>query len=742
MASVVTTRSSSGEVTTKVFEGGKVVAESTVSKEEAKRIRKKSGSRAEQAVAFGEEALKQQELSTGMSSADTYVVDSSGNVQRLTPFEAAVAPRVSTEQGEAIVAPQRLSTLSPVEPEPTFVYADSGKRTVESALRASPFDTRVASAVSQQERLTAPRERLFTRTQAGKLAVDLRRFQESDPAAAFKIGFLQPSAVNPQYYNLRERAALRTGEFLNIVPAALPVGGTLRGAAVVESSALSQIGNPLARLGAGLLVSTAEATAVSRGTGALLKARAPEEYSLFNFDDVQQSVFRSALQTERGSEPNFFRRSLVGLNVGFSRQGNVFEQAARQELVSRGFQGEDLTKALRAQVYRRTEITPNVELATTLQAGRFAEIYGRVGIARTDVSGSFGRRFFQTGKTLFPAGIMEVRGELAGTRQARGSDLPFFSGFRSLFPEISLSDGLRIQSRSQLGQDIGLGVLGGLSASSLGGLVGAGATAPKGARGSRALGRSAELIGNIADISEPFTDVLAGSPVSRIIVPTPSISLVPSRNINFVGGRSPIQTDLIKQGLSADLFPAVPVSSRTQTTSKVQVPSLQDAFDVFVPVDTRTTSRKSSVPSLSNVFTQVQQPVLSDVPSQVAPRTQVPVNVPAFSFANVPVTSFVGRIPAPVPLDLNLGGSGFGYGRGKGTSFVNELQNLFAATGRTQRSQAKQSALPFENLLFNQPVAKRKKKKKKKPSSSRRTFFPDPLAEFNLLTGGFRNVKK
>jgi hypothetical protein len=328
-------------------------------------------------------------------------------------------------------------------------------------------------------------------------------------------------------------------------------------------------------------------------------------------------------------------------------------------------------------------------------------------------TGGFASRGFSYGRALFLPGVTEIRGELASERASIGSDLPFLASgsrldsARSLLPKVSFDGGLTIASQSRLGQDVGLGVLGGLTSSFLGGLVGAGASAPKGfgarSASSRGIGKASNLFANIADPSEPFTDLLAfdvGSPARiPVLSGSPSLALSPL---------APLPSGL-SFASAPQISPAVFVQSRTNipalpsfvnvlnVSPNTNVPSLVPSLDSFgvrssVPVPPRSSvpvPPRSNVPVSPNVNTLINP--FSLVP--VSPNPNVPVNVPVSpnvpAFASVPVVVPSPRLPPPLPLALDVGGSGYGGRRKRDVSYIDELSaslNLFSAdVGRNRR---------------------------------------------------------
>jgi len=470
---------------------------------------------------------------------------------------------------------------------------------------------------------------------------------------------------------------------LGVFGASRAARGT-RAVGVAEFNFLRGISNPFVRTGAAIGLTSAEGALIGAGSRQVDRLLAPAQLRPFVSDNA---AFRAGLSAELQAEPNFVRRQLAGLNVGFSRQEEDFGRASRDFLREQGFSGSELDLRVDALEFRRSR-APRNELVSTLNAGRFAEVFGRANLGRVNFASLNRRQAFGAGfRNIFPAGVAEVRGELASTRARQGSDLPFIGSerpFRSLLPEVSFNNGFSVQSRSRLGQDLGLGLLGGGTAALLGGAVASGSVARSGV--GRAQGRAANIFGNVLDPSEVFTDFLAFD-----VGLTPNIG-VSSLTPNLVPSSSPVPS----RSFAPASFSPAPFSQRV-------VPSLTNPrnnffsqvfgssrtspmFPVFSPV--RSSPLISSIQPSPNIGV----PPVSPQPSPIVPAQSF---APATSI-NVPATSFLPRFPVTLPFSFDLGGSGFGGRNSQRVSFVNELD----------------AALRVANFR------------------GRRFAFPDPLAGF------------
>ena len=530
---------------------------------------------------------------------------------------------------------------------------------------------------------------------------------------------------------LESTAALFGSIGLFAAPGRVPVG---KAEAAVLKGAGTGVGSGALRFAGGLSIAGLEGRIISTATSRRLTRSAPEEFQPFLNQD---QTFRTARAAETQAESSFLRNALGGINPNLNRRNiNVFRESAREQLIEQGLRGEELETGVEALTFRRTTIDPGASALVTLNAGRFSEILGRTNVAagvsrRPQIlNQGFAGRGLSIGRRIAPAGVAEVRGEIAGTRARQGTDLPFFEGPRSLLPEISTQNGFSVRSRSQVGQDVGLGLFGAGVSGVLGGVVGAGATAPRGVRGSaaRGTGRTANIIGNIADPTEPITDFLAGSAGQgsfRTVVPT-----LGAENIALnIGGRG--STPSISEGSGFARAPNTPITPPSFTVP-FNVPTISPVVtpsSVPVSPDTRRGGRGVSAPVPPVIPPLIPSQVPSDVPAQVPVTPTTPVN----PFVNVPVNSFVGRIPPPVPLNLNLGRGG-GSGRGGGTIFVNELAGAlsFASSSLSSPAPAPRS-VPKSN-------GKKKSKKKKKKEDQPFNIFGESDNPFNIFGGGVRFV--
>lgn len=550
------------------------------------------------------------------------------------------------------------------------------------------------------------------------------------------------------------------------------VGGISAKAATAEAALLSSApkgfaGGLLRNLG-GLSLVSAESIAASKAATGRARQGAPEQFQPFL---TNNEVFRKASAAEQQAETSFVRSALGGINPNLNkRQLATFKKSAREEFKARGLKGAELDTAVDALTFRRTQIDPKGAAASTLVSGRFAEVLGRVnvGVAGTDIlKGGFGKRALSIGGRIAPAGVAEVRGEIAGTRSREGSSLPFFDGPKSLLPKVSLENGFSIQSRSQVGQDIGLGLAGAGVSGVLGGLVGSGATSAVGRKGAaaRGVGKTANVVGNIADFTELVTDPLAGGAGFR----PKGFSKVSTIGVSSSGTPSKGGGSRSRGGLFSITNQGGPVSSLTSPSKAGGKSS-----PIVAPVAIKTSGGRGGSSVITPVVPIDPAPVIPvppvpidptiPVPPRVPQPVNVPVNVPVAPLVpvgvNVPVASFVGRFPPPAPLGLDLGG-GFGRGgRGGRTVFVNELSASLGLLGRGKNSVFKTPSLfgssspskskassksvrggivPSFNI-FNEGLAfaaasgRVKKKKKSKRLSSKG-------GNFNIFgRGGFRFV--
>lgn len=741
----VVRQSGSSERTAVVARGGKVVAERTFSKDEARESRRRSGSGAGDTIDLLNQAIadenerRSSSVSSSVSSDPLVAVrDPVSRTSRvLSPFERAGLVGVSTEQGPGLVP--LISQRDIPRPVSRLTQADidaipaselrSQRRASRRAVRSHLAEVRedlARKAFSEREERRASRL-----TPLDALFGDI-----TTPGEAFISGFDEvvstgvisrhpdDGPVN-DFFRVNVAGALAAG-VPQFAPLAVGFFGNTQLAAI---NAARTVGVPGSVSAVGL--ASAQGAGLGRLSRSLDVRAVPSEFKPFVRDNA---IFRSSLAAERAADPSFLGRQLTALNVGFSRRPDVFSREAERQLISAGFSDVDVDRGLSALQVRRSR-APTNEFFRTLAAGVSSEVSGREFTSLIDTSGmGFARRFRTFGAAIFPAGVAEVRSELAGSRAAVGSDLPFIDRsepLRSLVPDVSFRGGLSVDFRSRLSEDIFLGGLGGLTAAGLGGLAGAGASAPRGLSASgrtRALGRVSELVGDFADPSEVVTDFLAGD-VGFAPVLTPSVSAPRGRSLSRLA-RSPAGLSFASvPELSSSVFvqssftvPSLPSFAPVPVQSRV--PSVSRAFSI-VPVPERRARGVSPrsqtfiqpfnpqpISPLVNVPSQPQIQPFSfvDVPSQ--PQPQVPSNVPVL---NAPVNPLVAnaRFPPPVPLSFPLGGSGFGFGGSRRVSFVDELsaaRNFLAGSVGSRSSSRRPSSA------------------RRGGGSSRRVAFPDPLA--------------
>lgn len=714
MASYIIRRDEKGNRSVEVVSGGEVVASREYSKDEYKSVRG-SGSSRDANVSLINDTIAMQNASLTSGSPVIGVQDSQRQVSRvLTPFEQAVVESqgdfVSTEQGVQLISPVNVNRVSSPSPSPVQQVSAFPDEQVSSRERRS-----VGSVLGSAARESfgdfvfasaSPFPDFVDTSLLAPFGRSLNRAVDSPLASRRGISEVAVLARDAEFNLFSPGSATRSSNPFSQLVGRSEVGAGVAASFLVlpslgaaEASLLSRVSPGVARFGAGVALTTAEAGAIGGATRLVDIAAAPKELRPFV---RQNDVFRAAQSAEISSEPSFVRRQLAGLNSGFSRQGDVFSETARQELINRGYSSEEVSLGVEALEFRRSR-SPFNEALVTLNSGRFSEIYGRVNTASINPQGrSFFQNFRSYALAIAPAGYIEVRGELGGRRAAVGSDLPFIdtsAPLRSLLPSVSLRNGFRIEQRSQLGEELFFGSLGATSAAILGGFVGAGYSAPKGSR-ARVIGQGANIVGNIADPSEPFTDLLA-----------------------FRAGYSPRVNTLVPSFVDSNVPSSVSVSSVTSPVSvpvntRVNVPSVEVVSDVVSPSD--------FIPSFSDIFSPVTSPVDSRTPipsfvpvdSVAEVPSLVPSIVPSEVISTVPTIVPNAILPPPFGMDLSFGGGSGNYGSNRRTVFVNEL----SAAGDALRA--------FEYGGASSKSVSRSGKKK-------RVVLNNPFKELDRLGRGF-----
>ena len=598
--------------------------------------------------------------STGSSNETDgvpYYVSSSG--RRLSPYEQAAikisgSPATNVVTGETSI--YHNPVVIPTRTIPTVTRLTP--LTVQDTLQAKPFQERVQVAVIQQKqagnvplnvaetlavnRPTPAREgfnwiddnsppstgfsmltskafvsdvervvpktknKILSRNEAGKLIVNFSNVPK--PAKSFVRGFTDTARYGslPDYRG--ENKIDKAFSYLGGASTLASFSSGAKALNVLDTTVLSVVPKGAPRLIATLGLAKAEAVGVSKFYQEGLMGR--------SYTPFQDAAFRSGLASERESK-GLLGKGLYSLNIGTSQDTDSFVSGVRGYYESKGLTGLDQDREVALLLNRRLYIEPTRQALVTANAGRFSEIAGRVNLQGTTLSV---KNIFSkdVAKKLFVPGAAEGLGELQGNRAGYGSDYPYLNFDKPL--------------QSGLAEDIIIGSASGATAATFGGFIGG---------SSKLVRKSAEQTGNIMDLSEPVTDVIAGIGGVRVPVSVPSFSFSLSKPVSYSGatavkGKSvmPTLTPTTSLPLPSIIRPVVPVSvptfsaTRSLVSSRTSIKPISDPFvpsDPFAPVKPMSEVRPmSEVPS--NVPSIVRPVVPSFTPTKLSMFPLIPLH--------------------------------------------------------------------------------------------------------------------